>query len=146
MKDVTSKWSTNETLLQSYRSIFITTQSIFLGIGVFTTNNLKMFLPIGIISLITIWLIWFPVVKSRQLAVDYFKYSLELSEEELEKLVEMCKNEKFYIQNKEIRKRANSILKCDKHWRTTRIKIDLIIPILFTITWIILSLMATNNY
>jgi len=145
MKDIVTKWSTNETLLQSYRSIFITTQSIFLAIGVFTTNNINMFLPICIISLITIWIIWFPVVKSRHLAVDFFKYSLELTEKEIAELLEFCKNEKLYISNKEIRKKANSILGCDKSWRLTRIKIDLVIPILFTVIWTILTLMTFNN-
>ncbi len=138
IKGLNTKWATNEALLQSYRAIFITTQSIFIAIGVFSVDSLILNITIFCISVITIWKIWFPVVRSRHLAVDFFKYSLELDDDRLEELLKECKNEKVYISNEDIRRKADVILGCDKHWRKTRVKIDIVIPVLFTIIWILL--------
>jgi len=89
------------------------------------------------ISVYMIWHIWFPVVKSRHRFVDYYKYALELPEEERSKLCEV----KIYVKDKKEREKANRILKLeDGEWRPTRKKVDFVIPCLFTFIWLCLAI------
>ncbi|MBA7645545.1 MAG: hypothetical protein GH143_01355 [Calditrichaeota bacterium] len=139
IKEVAAKWSTNETLLQSYRSIFISSQSFLLAVGVLSFDRSNWLLIIlAEISVFMIWYIWFPVVKTRHRFVDYHKYALELSEEEQSKLCEVKK----YVEDKEERKQANIILKlCNGQWRLTRKKVDILIPCFFICIWVCLLIL-----
>ncbi len=104
---------------------------------------------ISVISIIQIWYIWFRIIRVRTLVVDFYKYKMPefcdnhgdllIDSEYIEKL-----EESTYIKNKEVRKKTNvsmgKILNKDgeefHNFRFTRIKLDIIIPILFTIIWI----------
>lgn len=136
MDNISSKWATNESLLQSYRLIFITMQSVFVATGFFIYQSIYPFVALLIVSLIIIWFIWFPIVRSRHLVADYFKYCLRLSDNELIELKKVCNTEHEYVSDHIIRGKANVILKCKSPWRLTRIKLDLILPILFSTLWI----------
>ena len=134
MKNIATKWSINESLLQSYRSIFISSQSFLIAAGAifFDKSNLLLFILSGI-GILIIWYIWFPVVVIRHRISDYYKYILDLPEEKINKL---CTATDYAI-NKEARRKANKIFNLKQgEWRLTRIKVDILIPILFTIIWI----------
>ena len=135
MADTEGRWSINESLLQSYRSIFISSQSFLLAVGAIVSGkNEAVLFVTAAASLVMIWLIWFPVVRARHKIVDYYKYSVTLSEPDRSQL---C-TEHQYVHNRELRKRANALFQIDTNWRPTRVKIDLMIPVAFSLIWIVL--------
>ncbi|MBN2351127.1 MAG: hypothetical protein JXD23_01055 [Spirochaetales bacterium] len=135
--DFIDKWNTNETLLQSYRSIFISFESFLLAVGAIAARkNHFIICTLAIVGIISIWPIWFRVVQIRHRIVDYYKYAAHLPKSKLSKL---C-TEHEYLSNINQRNFANSILGLKSNWRVTRIKMDLVLPLLFTIVWIILVL------
>jgi hypothetical protein len=137
MNSVEAKWNIHENLLQWYRSIFIASQSFFLVVGALFLERSKWIFPIiAILSVIVIWWIWFRVVISRHKIVDYYKHALELDEERRKQL---C-TEKEYVNSKAKRREANQILGIDGNWRTTRKKMDLYLPILFSFIWLLMSI------
>lgn len=129
------KWSINESLLQSYRSIFISSQSFLLAVGAIVSGKSTIvLLATAFISLLMIWAIWFPVVRARHRIVDYYKYGATLPEPGR---FALC-SEKEYVHNKEMRTKANKAFGIRGNWRPTRWKIDLLTPVLFSIVWIVL--------
>lgn len=137
-------WTINENLLQSYRLVFIESQSFFLAVGAILTLNTShdwIFYVFTGLAIIIIWYIWFRVVRVRHLIVDYHKFiHLYILKNQIEP--EGICSEKLYINNcdRTYRKNTNKILDIDKNWRLTRFKIDLLLPIIFTVSWILLSL------
>lgn len=131
------RWTVNESLLQSYRSIFISSQSFLLTAGAVFSGKQPEYLTYATVTLglIMIWLIWFPVVRARLKIVDYHKYASALRPRALR---EIC-SEHEYVQNASKRKHANQILGIANNWRATRIKMDVMLPILFTALWILLA-------
>ena len=131
------KWSINESLLQSYRSIFISSQSFLLAVGAIVSGkDINVLLATASISLLMIWAIWFPVVRARHRIVDYYKYSASLEEPQKSKL---C-SEKEYVHNCKLRKKANEVFGIKTNWRPTRVKLDLLTPLLFSEVWLVLVL------
>src|SRR5450631_2027812 len=69
------QWNINEMLLQSYRSYFISFQSIFLAVGAFLFGkDIRLSFLLFLIGVLSIWLLWAPVVRFRRRAVDFYKY------------------------------------------------------------------------
>jgi len=135
MNNDLDKWSINETLLQSYRSIFISSQAFLLAVGAIVSGKNEVVLfSVAAISLLMIWVIWFPVVRSRHKIVDYYKCSSQLSETNRSQL---C-SEKEYVHNRKLRTQANQLFDIKTNWRETRFKIDLLIPICFSVIWTVL--------
>lgn len=134
MADI-EKWSINETLLQSYRSIFISSQSLLLAVGAIVSGRSHGVLyAIAAISLLMIWAIWFPVVRARHRIVDYYKYGDLLPETRRSGL---C-SEKQYVHDGRLRRKANELLGITTNWRTTRKKLDLLMPALISAVWLVL--------
>lgn len=80
MKD---KWELNEQLLQSYRGVFISSQSFMLAVGAIVWGKDKDLNVFGItcaVGIGMIWLMWFGVVRARHKIVDYYKYGSNLKE------------------------------------------------------------------
>lgn len=139
MKEIATKWSVNESLLQSYRSIFISAESFLLAVAVFSIEESTLFFYISSgIAVLIIWVLWFPIVRSRHLIVDYYKYALELSDKKREKL---C-SEREFVQKGDHYLETKRRLGIKSHWRLTRIKMDLLLPILFSIFWFSLVLVV----
>lgn len=127
------RWNVNETLLQSYRSIFISSQSFILAVGAIVLDKSTFILAaIAIMSLIMIWVVWFPVVVSRHKIVDFYKYrALKPAD------IPDC-SESEYVHDQGKREQANEVFGITTNWRKTRIKLDLFIPIMFTLVWLLL--------
>lgn len=139
MIDEQTQWSVNETLLQSYRSIFISSQSFMLAVGaIMWDKNHPVLLIIAVISIVMIWRVWYPVVSSRHKIVDYYKHRARLS---ATKCKQLC-TEDEYVHNKTLRDNANKLFELDKNMRETRVKVDIIIPAIFSTIWIILVFSA----
>ncbi len=129
------KWAINESLLQAYRSTFISSQSFLLAVGAIVSGKSSVLVYLtAAVGLLAIWAIWFPVVTSRHRIVDYHKYSARLDASQLETL---C-SEHEYVHDRVRRARANALFKLGTNWRTTRVKIDLGMPLLFSIVWVAL--------
>jgi ABC-type bacteriocin/lantibiotic exporter with double-glycine peptidase domain len=118
MSNSDAKWNTNESLLQSYRSIFISSESFLLAVGaLFWAQSMIILLVISILSLLIIWFIWFPVVVSRHRIVDYYKYNMECIE-----VIDKPTTTK-YVKDRKYRNQLNKVIGLKSNWRDTRIKL-----------------------
>ena len=92
----------NEDLLQSYRQIFISTESFLLAVGaIILDKSMALLMIIAVVSIITIWYLWFRIVRSRHLIVDNYKFNL------FEFMPPQSNSESVYVHNIELRKQAN---------------------------------------
>jgi hypothetical protein len=134
-------WAVNESLLQSYRSISVSSESFLLAVGAIAAGkSVLVLLGTAALALILIWLIWFPVVRARHRVVDYHKHVIQLDEQARSKL---C-TEHEYVHDSKLRKRANDLFGIKSNWRATRVKLDLLVPLLFTCMWFILLIYGLN--
>jgi len=135
IEDAKRLYPVNESLLQSYRRIFISSESFMLSVG-FLQFNYKispvLFYTIILLNLIIILFGWVDIVRARAKLVDYYKYKLNLS----------CDDSDKFLKNHKYRREVYDSLgvpKGKKHrkgpWRETRIKIDLILPVLYIAVW-----------
>jgi hypothetical protein len=133
MSNHLEKWQNNESLLQSYRQIFIGSQSFMLAVGaiLFNATDPLLLVIIAILSLAIIWYIWFLVVIARHKAVDYHKY-LTLRE----CVPDGVCSEEDYINDPKLRLNTNKLLGISTNWRPTRKKIDLYLPIIYSVAWV----------
>ena len=130
------KYRMNEMNLQAYRLMFIPLEAILLLIGVIIQDKPQFIFMVFIsISLYSIWGLWFPIVRSRQRVVDYYKYQA-LAKHVPEDLPDL----ESYVHDKEVRKHVNEALGISANWRKTRRKLDFLLPVLFTLAWIFLLL------
>lgn len=136
MKDIKNAWKMNENLLQSYRSTFIISQSIFLVIGVLLLPPYVPFwlmVCIGTISLSVIWYIWFRTLRSRALVVDYYKIQMTF---DFTGHPDFCETVAEYEHNIKKRKLMNKAAGLSRNWRKTRLKFDLGLPFVYSVLWI----------
>lgn len=131
------RWSINESLLQSYRSLFISSQSFLLAVGAIMVGKDRVILwCVGGFGLVMIWLMWFPAVRARHRIVDYYKFAAALAPDQRAGL---C-SEGTYVNDRAARRAANALFGIDTNWRQTRLKLDLLTPVMFTAVWLVLLL------
>ena len=131
-KERLQKWDTNENLLQSYRSIFISSQSFLIAVGAILLDSKTPWwlLPIVFIAAIMIiWVLWFQVVSARAKIADIYKHNL-LENFDTQSITQYLKDKRF--------RKAVNLKHGIKNWRETRLKVDLVLPIIFSIIWIAL--------
>ena len=142
-----NKYQVNENLLQSYRQVFLSFESLLLAVGaiVFDKHPGAM-LVITAIGVSTIWAIWHRIVRSRHLIVDYYKF-------EMKNYMQAENNsEDAYVHDHKERKTANKNFEADNPgklirngYRPTRAKLDLALPILLTVVWGVLLTLSFYN-
>ena len=120
------KWTINESLLQSYRTIFISSQSLFISAAALTTGGWIHLVIIGI-AIFQLY-IGFTVVRARALIVDYHKHAVGSVRPEL--------TEKEYVHDLKRRTEVNKTIGISTNWRQTRFKVDVLVPLSFLIIWI----------
>jgi len=137
MSSDTEMWNINETLLQSYRSIFISSQSFLLAVGSIMWQSesvvgaVVLFI-VAIIAIYSILCVWRPVVRYRWLYVDYYKHAANLDPT---KRNEICTVNQ-YVHNAIEREKTNAIFEMGRHnLGPTRWKIDVCIPFQFVMIW-----------
>jgi hypothetical protein len=122
-------WSVYEANVQSYRSSSLSSQSIMLAVGAMLIDKpLPIFIGIAIIALIQIWPIWFLLINARIKIADFYKFDMEGKTYDGNRI-----SLKKYITDKNLRKYFGI-----KTYRVTRFKLDILLPILITIVWLIL--------
>ncbi len=149
---MSNKWNVYEANVQSYRSNMIASQSFLLAAGMFSVDRIVLSCTCVIIALFQLWFIWFRVIRVRTIISDYHKFDLESKfnacGQEIDVFAEDCYkplDEDTYVKNRTVRKKINETLSRDNlklkyNMRQTRIKIDLILPLSFTLLWIIIFL------
>ena len=134
------QWAIYEAQLQSYRSNMLSSQSFLLAVAaIFYKKSIVLEIGCAIIAVIQLWYIWYRVILTRARVVDFYKYNLSASfnaEGDQDTHDGNRLEEKRYVQDKELRKRVNDKVDDLKHnFRLTRIKLDIILPISFTLMW-----------
>lgn len=138
MKEIKHAWEMNESLLQSYRSTFIISQAVFLIVGGLFLDrevSVSLMVAIGIFAIFIIWYIWFRVVRARALVVDYYKIQLLF---DFTNHPDFCESIDEYENNLRKRKSMNKAAGVRSNWRMTRIKLDLGMPLIYTLIWLFL--------
>lgn len=157
-QEISNKWSTYEAHIQSYRANMIASQSFLLAAGIFSVDKVVLSCTCAAIAIFQLWFIWFRVIRARTIIADFYKFSLGCRFDNcgciVNKSTEQCENlldEDMYLKNSALRKKVNKALaeyegkpKLKYNMRRTRVKIDLILPISFTILWVILCLYSFN--
>jgi hypothetical protein len=164
-------WKTYDSNVQSYRSNLFSTQSILLAVvaiildkATFLTMLTSVLIPV--IGLIQMWVIWFPIIRKRIRIVDYYKYGMgKIFDNEGNFLLsgvqfDNCLKEDVYANDRTIRHKVNRIIttrwgrktkKGEKilpfgNFRMTRIKIDILIPVSFTLIWVFFFIIALKAF
>jgi hypothetical protein len=134
-------WSVNEALLQSYRSLSYTVQSILLAVGalILENKNPAVFAVIATISIIQL-LLFARVICVRRIIVDFYKNSLYDKYDENGDHIDKTRSSKenFYLEDKEKRNEINNDKKLSNSrdfFRSTRAKLDFGVPLVFLIIW-----------
>lgn len=125
----------------------IASQSFLLAVGVILLEKSTILLSVCVIvALFQLWFIWYRIIRVRTIIVDYYKHGLsqKFSDMGTKKGVgDVGLREDTYVKKAAIRKVVNDQLADDerkpklKHnFRLTRVKLDVLLPITFSIIWI----------
>lgn len=147
------RWGTYESNVQSYRANMIASQSFLLAVGaIFYSKNIYIEIVCCLIALFQLWCIWFRVIRVRTLIVDFYKfkiYDLFNNEGIYEKNSPNALKEDVYVKNRSVRKKVNQKLaevknnsKLKHNFRLTRIKLDILLPVSFTIIWTLILIFS----
>lgn len=152
--DEFTTWSVYDSMIQSYRSNMIASQSLLLAVeAILFEKNLIIEATICLIGLVQLWYVWFAIIRARAIISDFHKFNAIYNFNQIVNINgnKMCEEtalpltESVYVKNKSIRDKANNILaeltgekKFKTNFRITRVKLDIIIPISFTFIWIVL--------
>lgn len=144
MKYPELKWDVFERSVESYRSVNIASQSFLLAVGaLLSTRSSYVFYPLTGVALIMIWYIWVRITISRQLIADYHRIAMELDSTTLQEFESKCSQDQ-YVHDTQKRSEANKYGSFITNWRPTRLKVDFLLPSLFTLIW--LALFAEQVY
>ena len=139
-------WSIQESLLQTYRTVFITLESVLIAVETFLLSSNQSLLLIGLpimllgLSLIPVWM---GVCNARANAVAFIHWLIQ----RYESGEEIKKPYTHFRQFQENRTYKGINVLEDKRYRylgksKTRYKMDVVVPVLFAATWILLLLIT----
>ena len=155
MEDHSSQWSVYDSMIQSYRSNSLASQSLMLAVGAVLYNQRFLLLFIAfLVAMFQMWYIWFRVIRVRSIISDFHKYAFKYNftsfinkKGDLEEKPADPITEKIYLKDRKARKKANRNLaekqndpRLKYNFRMTRVKLDILLPLSFTFLWIILLL------
>mgnify|MGYP000913083138 CR=1 FL=1 len=140
MKDeILNHWQIQESLLQSYRGLFLTSQSIIFSIASIIATNPNpdkiVFLILLSLGLLLLWF-WFRIGNARGLDVSYFQMLLLKTEngETIDKILTRFKEWQCKGRQEKIKILKESKLDKSK----TRTTLEIIVPTIFLVLWIFL--------
>ncbi len=149
---MSDRWSTYDSNVQAYRSNMIASQSFLLAVATLSMDKTILGCVCVIIAIFQLWFIWFRVIRTRTIISYFHKFDLNTRFNNCGVTIfdndQSCKKpleEDTYVKDKTIRKKVNKELgkenpKLKHNMRLTRIKLDLVLPITFTILWIVIFL------
>jgi hypothetical protein len=149
-----NQWTTYEANVQSYRSLSMSAQSVYLAVGAILLGaeiKIPFYAVLGF-AMVTTWYIFFPLIFARTAIVDFYKFdlgSLFDADGHLRALSgkESRLSERAYanvLKGRHLRKKVYAALEIPgpKPFRTlreTRVKLDVIVPITMTLVWLIFA-------
>lgn len=152
--DEFTTWSLYDSIVQSYRSNMLASQSLLLAVeAILFERSIFLEIVICIIGLIQLRYIWYAIIRARTIISDFHKFNalynfsqiININGNKMSEENSLPLTEEKYVKDKIVRIRANSklaeITKNDNlktNLRITRLKLDVIMPISFTIIWIML--------
>lgn len=149
-----NSWAINDANLQSYRNMYLSSQSIMLAVGaILIEKGLILIILLSIIALFQIYCIWVPIMHYRGLIVDFYKFKLgehfDWNGDFVEEIAEHPLTDSIYCNNKKIRVKVNYLYSVNiykekpfSNYRKTRLKLDLFMPISMTLMWILYIIIA----
>lgn len=146
-----SQWENNDSLLQSYRSNMITSQSLLIAAAaVFYQKSCLLVIAACLVGLFSQWYIWFGLIRARFLVADYHKFNAVYDLNDLVRSkTGLILTEDLYVNNREKRKAANRLLaqetgipRLKSNWRHTRRKLDILLPATYSVIWILLLILT----
>lgn len=146
----TDLWSTYESTVQGYRQVSASSQSLFLTAGAVLLGwGFRIpFFTVMAMAMITTWYIWFPVIFSRTAIVDYHKYDLASrfdreGRPRTKRADPLDERDYARLTNFALRRRVYTELSTDgrlhRTIRVSRRKVDVLLPVLFTVVWVIFA-------
>jgi len=136
IKDRSVKWDVNESLLQSYRNVFIASQSLFVGAVGIMRDEFPLNFIIVLVAVFQL-IVGCLVIDARAKIVDFYKFNLNHAP--YFKGGDERKNEEKYVKCKSTREKVHCELKSKgttlETWRDTRKRLDVWIPITFLFIW-----------
>lgn len=102
-------WGVYESNVQAYRGMFFSSQSIMLAVGAITLKESWLLTGVlAALSIFQIWFIWYRVIRSRCLIVDYHKFDMKnrfTEKGEIKVGNEPALEENTYVSNKTVEKK-----------------------------------------
>jgi hypothetical protein len=147
--ELLTHWQIQENLLQWYRSIFLTSQSILIGFSLnisanesSTENGVKvnlLFFSVWFSGVISLYF-WRSVCKNRALDVSYFQNEIITLENNSSKINNSLLSEFKLWQKKSYVLKLKDIKKAPlkNYIKTTRFKMDILLPSLYFLLWLML--------
>jgi hypothetical protein len=141
--ELLSHWQIQESLLQSYRGVFLTSQSIVFAVASILATSVSPNKPVFIL-LTTLGLVllyyWYQLANARGLDVSYFQMML-MKAERNEKLESILTNFKTW-QKLNADDKIRILNEFGLSQSRTRITMEIYLPALFLILWIALAIIT----
>jgi hypothetical protein len=141
--ELLSHWQIQESLLQSYRGVFLTSQSIVFAVAsIIATSvspNKPVFILLIILGLVLLYY-WYQIANARGLDVSYFQMML-MKAERNEKLENILTNFKTW-QKLNADDKIRILNEFGLSQSRTRITMEIYLPALFLILWIALAIIT----
>lgn len=147
-------WAINDANLQSYRNMYLSSQSIMLATGaILIEKGVILVVLLAIIALVQIYWIWVPIMYYRGIIVDFYKFKLgehfDWNGDFVEEKAEYPLTDSIYCESKKIREKVNYLYGnkiCNKKMfsnrRMTRRKLDVLMPVSMTLMWMLYIIIA----
>lgn len=149
-----SQWSVYEGNVQAYRGLALSAQAIYLAVGALLLpgGQLAPFLAVFALAMVTSWYVWAPAIFARTAIVDFHKFRLgELFERdgtlatgqvptEPLRAREYARTTGWTLRRRVYAGMRESGFPGFRTLRLTRFKIDLVLPSLFTIVWLVFTI------
>jgi len=139
-------WGMHDSLLQWYRNIFLTTQSVIFAVAVFVggSHGIKAIFPLALVGLVMIRF-WLSVCRSRGHDEWYFQWqllNLEAGKSPSDPLLKGFKEWQALGPEKQRQRLDEDATAKELLTSRTRLVMDTYIPVVFVGAWVVLILVA----
>lgn len=151
---VPEQWGVYEANVQAYRQISLSTQSLLITAGAFLIEKDTIaFAAVGLMALALTWFAFFPAIFCRTAIVDFYKFRLYErfdaegvgrplgTDQEWEPLDERTYADfrNFALRQKVYHSSADSQRQPTRTMRTTRMKLDVVVPACLSFMWAVFA-------
>lgn len=138
-QEILAHWQIQENLLQSYRLMFLTSQTIVFCAALLSTSRLLALILFSILG-ITLLVCWVQIAGARALDVSYFQ--MQLMKQETTPTSEPVLIRFKAWQRLKLVEKENILSEYGLHQSQTRHKMEKVIPALFAGLWTVMLVLA----